>query len=94
MLQQSYRDKTVFQATVDGKKLSVDEATHNLIKLLSTESNTPPQLPEDSEAADLVGKRIYHRWLVADDEECFTGLILSVVPGTNNWFNVKYAGKE
>ena len=96
VLQQSYRDKTVFQATVNGKKLSVDEVTHNLIKLLSTgsESNTPPQLPEDSEAADLVGKRICHRWLVADDEEWFTGLILSVVPGMNSWFNVKYDGEE
>ena len=96
VLQQSYQDKTIFQATVNGKKLSVDEVTHNLIKLLSTgsESNTPPQLPEDSEAADLVGKRICHRWLVADDEEWFTGLILSVVPGTNNWFNVKYDGEE
>ena len=96
VLQQTYRDKTIFQATVKGKKLSVDEVTHNLLKLLSTgsESNTPPQLPNCSEAAYLVGKRTCHRWLVADDEEWFTRHILSVVPGTNNWFNVKYDGKK
>lgn len=79
-----------------GKKLSVDEVTRNWLKLLSTrsESNTPPQLPNDSEAVNLVGKRICHRWLVADDEEWFTGHILSVVPETNTWFNVKYDGVE
>ena len=96
VLQQTYPDKTVFQATVQGKKLSVDEMTHNLLKLLSTgsESDTPTQPPKDSEATDLVGKRICHRWLVADDEEWFTGHIMSVVPGTNSWFNVKYDGED
>jgi len=59
--------------------------THNLLKLLSTGSvsDTPTQPPKDSEATDLVGKRLCHRWLVADDEEWFTGHIMSVIiPGT------------
>ena len=43
----------------------------------------------------LVGKKIRHRWCDPDGtEQWYSGRILSVVPGTTEWFNVKYDGEE
>ena len=43
----------------------------------------------------LVGKRIRHRWCYPDGtEQWYTGCILSVVPGTTEWFNMQYDGEQ
>ena len=37
----------------------------------------------------LIGKRICHQWKDSDGlEQWYYGNILSLVPGTNDWFNV------
>ena len=43
----------------------------------------------------LVGKRIRHKWNNEEgDERWYTGLILSVVDGSTEWFDVQYDGEE
>ena len=63
---------------------SVEEVSSNLCKLFS-----PPELSSTNES--LVGKRIRHRWTdVNGTEQWFLGRVLSIVPGTDDWFNVEY----
>ena len=38
----------------------------------------------------LVGKRIRHKWKDDDDERWYLGTILDLVPGTKDWYNIKY----
>ena len=43
----------------------------------------------------LIGKRICHRWKDSDGvEQWYYGNILSLVLGTNDWFNVQYNGED
>ena len=43
----------------------------------------------------LVGKKRRRRWCNPDGtEQWYTGRILSVVPGTTEWFNVQYDGEQ
>ena len=63
----------------------MQEVSSNLCKLFSA--------PELSLCAheSLVGKRIRHRWCNADGtEQWYLGRVLSLVPGTDDWFNVEY----
>lgn len=70
--------------------MSVGEVTQNLIKLLT--------LPPSSNAANqesLIGNRIRHRWKdLNGSEQWYYGRILSLVPGTDEWFNVSYDGES
>ena len=42
----------------------------------------------------VVGKTIKHLWKVDDTEVWFTGQVLSCVPRTEDWFNIKYYDGE
>ena len=43
----------------------------------------------------LAGKRILkHKWKDEDDEKWYYGTILDLVPGTKDWYNIKYDGEE
>ena len=69
------------------------ELIDNLKKLL-------PQRPfQDNTVSsphqDLVGKRIRHKWVDEyGKKKWYHGRILSLVPGTIEWFNVQYDGEE
>lgn len=48
-----------------------------------------------SDQESLIGKRIRHRWRDSDgSEQWYYGEILSLVPGTEDWFNVTYDGED
>ena len=90
VLEQKYPEKDVFFLSKNKKKLTVDEVTQNLIKLL-----TPPPSSNAANQESLVGKRIRHRWKESDEsEQWYYGRILSLVPGTDDWFNVAYDGES
>ena len=75
-------------------KLTVDEIAQNLVKLL-TPLSSQSTTTQDQENEALIGKRIRHRWKDSDgSEEWYYGRILSLVPGTDNWFNVTYDGES
>jgi len=38
----------------------------------------------------LVGKRVRHKWKDDDDERWYFGTVLDLVPGTKDWYNIKY----
>ena len=43
----------------------------------------------------LIGRRICHKWGEPDgSEHLYYGKILSLVPGTTDWFNVIYDGED
>lgn len=90
VLEQKYPEKDVFFLSKNKKKLTVDEVTQNLIKLL-----TPPPSSNAANQESLVGKRIRHRWKESDEsEQWYYDRILSLVPGTDDWFNVAYDGES
>ena len=79
----------------------VDKVVSNLLTLLTSFSSTSPSQetshPDLFTASQetLVGKRICHRWKDSDRvEQWYYGNILSLVPGTNDWFNVQYDGED
>ena len=86
--------KEVFFMTKNRKKLTVDEVASNLSALFSPAhrpvvSSSPFIATQES----LVGRRICHRWRESDGaEHLYYGKILSIVPGTTDWFNVIYDG--
>ena len=42
----------------------------------------------------LIGREIYHKWKDEDEEErWYKGRVLSLVPGTTEWYSVKYDGQ-
>ena len=87
VLEQEYNDQYVFCLSKNKRKLSVDEVCSNLEKLLCLCSNY-----RDFEG--LAGKRIKHKWKDEDDENWYYGTILDLVPGTKDWYNIKYDGEE
>ena len=87
VLEQEYDDQYVFCLSKNKRKLSVGEVCYNLEKLLCSSSSY-----RDLEG--LVGKRIKHKWKDEDDEKWFYGTILDLVPGTMDWYNIKYDGEE
>ena len=69
----------------------------NLLILLAVSSTDATQTSSPFRASQesLVGKRIYHRWKDSDGTELwYYGNILSLVPGTNDWFNIQYDGED
>ena len=43
----------------------------------------------------LIGKQIFHKWQDVDSKEkWYKGQVLSLVPGTTDWYNVKYDGED
>ena len=87
VLEQEYNDRYVFCLSKNKRKLTVDEVCSNLEKLLCSCSNY-----RDLEG--LAGKRIKHKWKDEDDEKWYYGTILNLVPGTKDWYNIKYDGEE
>lgn len=89
--------KEVFYMSRNKKKLSVDEVKSNLLSLISTIHQPQPcqSSPFISSQESLVGKRIFHKWKDSDgSERLYYGQILSLVPGTTEWFNVLYDDEE
>lgn len=89
--------KKVFFMSKNRKKLNVDEVASNLVTLFSTarrptaSSSSPFIATQES----LVGRRICHKWRESDgSEHLYYGKILSIVPGTTDWFNVLYDGED
>ena len=90
--------KEVFYMSKNRRKLTVDEVIGNLLSLISpshrplvTSSPSPFVATQES----LVGRRICHKWRESDgSESLYYGRILSVVPGTTDWFNVIYDSED
>ena len=90
--------KEVFYMTKNRRKLTVDEVMGNLLSLISP-SHRPPvsssPSPFVATQESLVGRRICHKWRESDgSEHLYYGKILSIVPGTTDWFNVIYDGED
>ena len=95
VLEQSHSDKDIFFITKQSKQLPVEVIYENLCKLLSSAQLviTPGTLSTNCQS--LIGKEIHHRWKDQDGEErWYKGKVLSLVPGTTEWFNVKYDGED
>ena len=97
VLQQTHTDKTVFQLSHKGTPFSPDDMARNLCLLLHSAQPADtvghPSVHQET-AVDLVGKTIKHLWKVDDLDVWYIGQVLSVVPGTQDWFNIKYDGEE
>ena len=96
MLEQKHTDKTLFFITKNKRQLTVEEISENLCQLLG--STTTSAVASDSLAVScesLIGKQIFHRWKDVDGKEkWYKGQVLSLVPGTTDWYNVKYDGED
>ena len=95
VLEQQHPDKEVFLFSKNKRQLTVKEVSQNLIKLITPPSQ--PLIPSPAQQANemLIGRRIRHRWKDSDgSEQWYLGRVLSLVPGTDNWFNVRYDGEE
>ena len=93
VLEQTYPEKSVYHYSHQGKVLTPDQLATNLCKLLpGTHSQAITQPCVQSH--DLLGKRIKHRWLVDGESLWYTGTVLSLVPTTTCWYNVKYDEEE
>ena len=90
--------KEVFYMTRHKKKLTVEEVVQNLLTLLSAATNHTSNhtvSPFIASQESLVGRRISHKWKGTDGyEQLYYGTILSLVPGTTDWFNVIYDGED
>ena len=65
-----------------------------LIAPLHSQSLAPVS-PFTAIQESLIGRRIRHKWKLSDgSEQLYYGKILSLVPGTRDWFNVSYDGKD
>ena len=54
-----------------------------------------PSTPFVATQESLIGKRICHKWKQPDGTERFYyGQVLSLVPGTTDWFNVIHDGED
>jgi len=86
VLEQCPADKNIFHLSKNKRKLSVEEVCSNLFKLFL------PSSTEDQEG--LIGRRIKHKWIVDGSEQWYSGTILDVVPGTDDWYNVQYDNED
>ena len=95
VLQQVPTSKELYFTTRNGKQLPIEEIKSNLTLLLQQSCEVPVSSLASVNQESLVGKKIRHRWCDPDGtEQWYSGRILSVVPGTTEWFNVKYDGEE
>ena len=86
-------DKLLFQmsSSTEGK-YSVSKVTNNLKTLISAASTYSS---DDDHVSFLVGKRIQHKFKDNEDNiTWYSGLVISQVPGFEEWFNVVYDGDE
>ena len=91
VLEQKHPDKDVFFISKNRKQLTVDELIINLEKLLAVSAPLDLDRHTAVNQESLVGKRIRHKWNNAEgDEQWYTGLILSVVDGSTERFNVQW----
>ena len=100
VLNQTYKDNSVFHLTVHNKqKVTLDMLTQNLKTLIAAayeithdphHPHTQPQNPI------IVGKVIEHRFQKEETQELYwvRGYVISQVPGFPSWFNVKYEEEE
>ena len=90
--------KEIFCMSKNRRKCSVDEVVGNLATLFTPsccEPVTHPSSPFVATQESLIGKRICHKWRESDgSENLYYGKILSLVPGTTDWFNVQYDGED
>jgi hypothetical protein len=91
ILQQKYKDKTVFnfsRKSASGKyvQLTVDALSANLQTLLAEALKGPCTEKRRPTTPLLVGKRIKH-WF---SDRISTGRVVSVVPGYPDWYNAVY----
>ena len=97
VLEQTHSEKDIFFITKQSKQLPVEVICENLCKLLTSAQlvNTPRILATNCHDQSLIGKEIYHKWKDQDGEQrWYRGRVLSIVPGTTEWFNVKYDGED
>ena len=91
VLEQQHHNKEVFFFSKKKKQLTVDELTQNLVILVKPLTQASLQSASQQSNETLIGKRICHRWIDSDgSEQWYLGSILSIVSGTDDWFNVKY----
>ena len=86
-----HAEKDVFCITKHSKQIPVEVICANLYKLLSSAHsvNTPGSVVTNCQS--LIGKSMNHKRKNQDGEErWYKGEILSMVPGTTEWFNVKH----
>ena len=80
------------------RKLTVDVVIGNLLSLISPSHRLPVTCspsPLVATQESLVGKCICHKWRESDgSESLYYGKILSIVPGTTDWFNVIYDSED
>ena len=89
--------RELFFMSKNKKKLTVDEVMGNLLSLISLShtSMSTPSSPFIATQESLIGRRICHKWREPDgSEHLYYGKILSLVPGTTDWFNVIYDGED
>ena len=95
MLEQFHSEKDIFFITKQSKQLPVEVIRDNLCKLLNCAQSVVPPNPLPATCQRLIGKEMLHKRKDEDGEEkWYKGKVLSVVPGTNDWFNTKYDGEE
>ena len=85
VLEQKHEDKAVFFFSKNKRQLTVKEVSQNPFKLI-----TQPMTPSPAQQANemLIGKTIRHCWKDFDgSEQRYVGRVLSLDPGTDNWFN-------
>ena len=80
---------------LNGKITELSSALDAAYVLLQHCTQVPTNLLTSLNQESLVGRRIRHRWCNPDGtEQWYTCRILSVVPGTTEWFNVQYDGEQ
>ena len=86
VLQQEHADKKIFNISKrDGCDLTVDNLYKNLLILLEAAQSCVSK--EHSASTDiLIGKRVKHSF----NNDVYWGKVISVVPGFETWYNIKY----
>ena len=86
--------RDIFFMTKNRHKLSVEDVVTNLVSLLSPTPGSSTPTPFVASQEGLIRKRIHHRWKDSSGTELwYYGTIFNLVPGTTEWFNVKYDGR-
>ena len=94
VLEQFHSEKDIFFVTKKSKQLPVEVIRDNLCKLLNCTQSVVPS-GTAATCQSLIGKEILHKWKDEDGQErWYKGRVLSLVPGTTDWFNIKYDGEE
>ena len=95
VLEQSHFEKDIFFITKQSKQLPVEVICDNLCKLLRCAQSAAHSSTLTTNCQSLIGKEILHKWKHEDGQEVwYKGRVLSLVPGTTDWFNVKYDGED